>query len=79
MQCILLNQGVFVEKTQIMDNIFIVEEDTHSRRGKERGMVIKLDMENSFDRMRQNLLFVVLDKFGFGEDLLAWISSCINV
>jgi hypothetical protein len=41
-------------------------------------MVIKLDMENSFDRVRHNFLFAVLTRFGFGADLLAWISSCIS-
>jgi mannosylglycoprotein endo-beta-mannosidase len=41
-------------------------------------MVIKLDMENAFDRVQHNFLFVVLTRFGFGVDLLAWISSCIS-
>jgi len=41
-------------------------------------MVIKLDMANAFNRVKHNFLFVVLARFGFGVDLLAWISSCIS-
>jgi hypothetical protein len=73
------NQGGFVEKRKMMDNILIVQEAIHSSRGKwERGMVIKIDMENAFDRVKHNFLFVVLARFGFGADILAWISSCIS-
>jgi hypothetical protein len=40
-------------------------------------MVIKLDMENTFDRVWHNFLFAILVRFGFGVEFLAWISSCI--
>jgi len=73
------NQGGFAEKRQMIDNILIVQEAIHSsNERKERGMVIKLDMENAFDRLRHSFLFAVLARFGFGAGLLAWISSCIS-
>jgi hypothetical protein len=72
------NQGGFVEKRQMIDNILIVQETIHSSKEQgDKGMAIKLDMANSFDRVRHNFLFAVLTKFGFGVDFLAWISSCI--
>jgi hypothetical protein len=41
-------------------------------------MKIKLDMENDFNRVHESFMFVFLAIFGFGADLLAWISSRIN-
>jgi hypothetical protein len=38
----------------------------HSRRShKYKGMVIKLDMENAFDRVKHSFLFSVLKAYGF--------------
>jgi hypothetical protein len=36
----------------------------------EKGMIIKLDMENAFDRVRHDFLFQVMKKFGFSEDFI---------
>jgi hypothetical protein len=73
------NQGGFMEKRQMLDNILLVQEAIHSSKGQgEKGMVIKIDMENAFDRVRHSFLFVVLTRFGFGAEILAWISSCIS-
>jgi hypothetical protein len=63
----------------MLDNILLVQEAIHSSKArKEKGMVIKLDMANAFDRVRHNFIFVVLTKFGFGEETLAWIAACIR-
>jgi hypothetical protein len=72
-------QGGFVEKRQIVDNIILVQEAIHSSQSrKEKGMAIKLDMENSFDRVRHNFLLVVLSRFGFNGLFLYWIHACIR-
>jgi hypothetical protein len=41
-------------------------------------MIIKIDMENAFDRVRHSFLKEVLRKFGFSQDFIRWIGSCIN-
>jgi hypothetical protein len=41
-------------------------------------MVVKLDMANSFDRVKHNFLFSVLKVYGFYENLINWIRACIN-
>jgi hypothetical protein len=47
---ILPNQGGFVTKRQIWDNIILVQEAIHtSVMNKEKGMIIKINMENAFD------------------------------
>ena len=49
------NQGSFVNKRQMIDNIIIVQATIHSSRYcKGKAMVIKLDIVCSFDRVRHS-------------------------
>jgi len=62
------NQGGFVEKRKIIDNIILVQEAIHSSKTKkEKGMIIKLDMANAFDRVNHRFLLVSL-KFVVFDD-----------
>ena len=45
---------------------------------KEKGILIKLDMENAFDRVKHSFLFSVLHSFGFSFAFLNLIKACIN-
>jgi hypothetical protein len=57
----------------------LVQEAIHSSKGcGEKGIVIKLDMENDFDMVRHSFMFAMMTIFGFGVDFLAWISTCIH-
>jgi hypothetical protein len=68
-----------MENRQIIDNIILVQEAIHmSQSNKERGMVIKLDMENSFDQVKHAFMFSVLRKFGFSKEFVDWIQACIG-
>jgi hypothetical protein len=56
------NQGGFMQDKQIMENIVLVQEVIHSCvKDKYKGMVIKLDMINDFDRVRHGFIFQVLE------------------
>jgi hypothetical protein len=47
---ILENQRGFMQKRKIVYNIILFQEAIHSiRANKERGVIIKIDMANSFD------------------------------
>jgi hypothetical protein len=73
------NQSGFLKDKQITDNIVLVQEAIHSsKKSKAPGMVVKLDMENSFDRVKHNFLFSVLKAYGFSENLINWIRACIS-
>jgi ribonuclease HI len=73
------NQGGFVKGRHIVDNIILVQEAIHSSvRRKEKGMVIKLDLANAFDRVRHEFLFEVMRKFGFDSKFVNWIKACIG-
>ena len=65
------NQGGFVKGRQILDNIILVQEAIHtSYKKKEKGMVIKMDLANAFDRVRHDFLFAVMRNFGFNQKFI---------
>jgi hypothetical protein len=41
-------------------------------------MIVKLDLANSFDRVRHNFMFQVMERFGFSPSFINWIKSCIS-
>ena len=52
------NQGGFIARNLIYDNIVIVQEAIHSSLNRrEEGMAIKLDLANAFDRIRYAFIF----------------------
>lgn len=73
------NQGGFVPNMQIIDNVIIVQEVVHSSmQRKEKGIIIKLDMANSFDRVIIPYLMAVLKKLGFPREIIEIIQACIT-
>lgn len=72
------NQGGFIKGRKILDNIVLVQEAVHSScHRKEKGMVIKIDLANAFDRVRHDFLFTVMKKMGFSISFINWVKSCI--
>jgi hypothetical protein len=60
------NQGRVMHNRKIVYNIVLVQEAIHfNLTTREEGMIIKLDMENSFDQVRNSFILEVLSKFGF--------------
>lgn len=41
-------------------------------------MIIKLDMANTFDKVKHDFLYSVMRKFGFSKDFVYWIQACIG-
>ena len=41
-------------------------------------MLIKIDMDNDFDRVKHAFLFQVLKKFIFSYEFVNWIKCCID-
>jgi ribonuclease HI/exonuclease III len=72
-------QGGFVEGRNILDNVIQVQETIHSsKRRKEKGMLIKLDMANAFDRVNRSFLIKSLLAFGFSPHFVQLINACIE-
>jgi len=76
---ILENQGGFVKGREIINNIILVQEALHSSiLHREKGMVVKLDLANAFDRVRHNFLLEVMTSFGIDPMFIRWVKSCIG-
>jgi hypothetical protein len=73
------NQGGFIKGRHITNNILLVQEALHSSiLRKDKGMIIKLDLANAFDRVNHSFLFEVMKKFGFDQAFVSWIKACIG-
>ena len=72
-------QGGFVKGRHILDNVIQVQEAMHSSyHRQEKGMLIKLDMENAFDKVGMSFLFKVLRLFGFISTFVNLIKACTD-
>ena len=72
-------QGGFVKGRHIMDNVVQVQEAMHSIfHRQEKGMLIKLDMANAFDRVKHSFLYSVLHSFGSIHAFINLIKACID-
>jgi hypothetical protein len=68
-----------LQHRKIFDNIVPVQEAIHSSQlVGEKGLVIKLDMANAFDRVKYDFIFQVMRKFRFSGEFIKWIASCIK-
>eukprot|EP00253_Pinus_taeda_P033497 PITA_33497 len=73
------NQGGFIPKRQIIDNVILIQEAIHSSiNRKERGIIINLDTANAFDRVNHQFLAEVLRKFGISNKFISIIMECIS-
>jgi len=59
--------------------VIIVQEAIHTNiQRKEKGIIVKLDIANVFDRVSHTYLTTVLKKFGFSQDIIETIQACIS-
>eukprot|EP00253_Pinus_taeda_P010882 PITA_10882 len=73
------NQGGFVPRRHITDNVILIQEAIHSSISrKERGMIIKLDMANAFDLVNHSFLQAVLKNFGISDYFTSSVMECIS-
>jgi len=69
----------FVKGRHILDNVSEVQEAIHSsKQRKEKGMSIKLNMANAFDRVNHSFLLQVLRSFDFPAQFISLIKACIT-
>ena len=73
------NQGGFIKGKKIWDNIILVQEAIHSKlKNQERGMVVKLDLANAFDRFFHSFLLHVILRYGFEPSFIRWVKAFIS-
>uniref|UniRef100_A0A803NUW7 Reverse transcriptase domain-containing protein n=1 Tax=Cannabis sativa TaxID=3483 RepID=A0A803NUW7_CANSA len=75
-------QTAFVKGRLIAENTVVAKEIVHSM-GKKRGengyMMIKLDMEKAYDKMRWKFIGEVLGSLKFDKRYISWVKKCIEV
>ena len=74
------NQGGFIKGRRIWDNIILIQEAIHSiLKHGEKGMVVKIDLANAFDRVSCIFLLNAMARYGFDLSFIRWVKSCINM
>eukprot|EP00253_Pinus_taeda_P011429 PITA_11429 len=73
------SQGGFVEGRNITNNVIQAQEIIHSsKQQKEKGMLVKLDMASTFDRVDHSFICKALMAFGFSQQFINLINACIG-
>ncbi|KAG7537202.1 Reverse transcriptase domain [Arabidopsis suecica] len=74
-------QSSFIPGRLSTDNIVIVQEAVHSMRrkkGRKGWMLLKLDLEKAYDRIRWDFLEDTLRAARFPENWILWIMRCVT-
>lgn len=74
-------QSSFIPGRLSTDNIIMVQEAVHSMRrkkGRKGWMLLKLDLEKAYDRIRWDFLEDTLKAAGLPENWIKWIMQCVT-
>jgi hypothetical protein len=76
---IISNQTAFTKGGYILESVVTAHEVLHSvHQGKERGLVLKLDYENAYDKVNWEFFIDVLQKRGFTNKWIGWIKDILH-
>jgi len=67
-----------IKGSYILENVRIIQDYLEYIKysgKKEKGILVFLDQEKAFDRVKWSFLVKVIDKFGFGENFTSWIQT----
>lgn len=74
-------QAAYLEGRRASDNVIITQELIYSfrkRKDKDGYMVVKIDLEKAYDRLEWSFIKMVLVHFGFPENIIKLIISCVS-
>jgi hypothetical protein len=73
------NQTAFIPGTYILEGVIILHETLHELRVKKmQGVILKLDFEKAYDKVRWNFMIEVLRKKNFPEKWVEWMKQIIE-
>ena len=81
------NQTRFVKGRNILEGVVVLHEVLHElKRSKRRGLILKIDFEKAYDRVRWDFLEEILVGRGFPPLWIKWVMDtvkggrvCVNV
>lgn len=71
-------QSAFVKGRYILDSTVIVHEIMHEMRKKQRGVIMKIDFEKAYDRIRWEFVQEVLQRKGFDHRFTEWVMKTVK-
>ncbi|XP_028089573.1 uncharacterized protein LOC114289924 [Camellia sinensis] len=72
-------QFAFVCGKYILDGVLIANEVVDGwKRSKKKGIILKLDFEKAYDSINWEFLVSMMRNFGFGEQWISWMKTCIS-
>jgi hypothetical protein len=73
------NQSGFVKGRNILEGVVVLHEVLHELRiSKEKGLILKLDFEKAYDRVRWSFLEQVMRGRGFPEAWISWVMKTVE-
>jgi hypothetical protein len=73
------NQTAFISGRYILEGVIILHETLHELRVKKmQGVILKLDFEKAYDKVRWNFMIEVLRKKNFPEKWVEWMKQIIE-
>ncbi|CAN1824958.1 Putative ribonuclease H protein At1g65750 [Linum perenne] len=77
-----VEQSAFVEGRSIIDNVLIATETLHTmntrRYAKDGEIAVKVDISKAFDRVEWAYLENLLQKMGFSDTWVRWMTLCVT-
>ncbi|GKB31996.1 RNA-directed DNA polymerase, eukaryota, reverse transcriptase zinc-binding domain protein [Tanacetum coccineum] len=72
--------SAFIAGRQITENILLAQElfKGYYRKQKIKKVAFKIDLQKAYDTINWDFLRVVLEKFGFPEKMVKWITVCVS-
>jgi hypothetical protein len=73
------SQTAFMKGRNIMSGIMVLHEILHeTKRKKQIGIILKLDFEKAYDKVKWNFLFECLAARGFSEKWCGWLKQVVT-
>lgn len=76
---VILNcQSAFLDGRYILDGVVVVSQLVDlAKRNNEECLLFKVDFDKAFDCISWNVLFYMMERFGFNPGWIKWMNACI--
>jgi hypothetical protein len=73
------NQTGFIKGRNILEGVLVLHEVIHElKRTKGKGLIMKIDFENAYDKVRWDFLETVMKGKGFPDKWISWVMQTVQ-